>query len=67
MPIDTPVGEFVFTQLQKVIFGPGKVDALGKDLERRKLNRAVVVTGKTLGKSKLLDRVTAALGKASTW
>jgi alcohol dehydrogenase len=62
MPIDTPVGEFVFTQLQKVIFGPGKVDALGKDLERRKLNRAVVVTGKTLGKSKLLDRVTAALG-----
>jgi alcohol dehydrogenase len=60
--MNAPVGEFVFTELEKVIFGPGKVDALGKDLERRKLQRAVVVTGKTLGKSRLLDQVTTAMG-----
>jgi alcohol dehydrogenase len=60
--MNAPVGEFHFTHLEKVIFGPGKVDALGKELERRDLKRAVVVTGKTLGKSKLLDRVTAAIG-----
>jgi maleylacetate reductase len=60
--MNAPVGEFVFTELEKVIFGPGKVDTLGKELERRKLKRAVVVTGKTLGKSRLLDQVTAAMG-----
>ena len=62
MEVSAPVGEFSFTKLERVIFGPGKVEALGKELERRKLGRAVVVTGKTLGKSKLLDRVTAAMG-----
>ena len=62
MSVNAPVGEFSFTRLEKVIFGPGRIDALGKELERRKLDRAVIVTGKTLGKSKLLDRVTAALG-----
>src|SRR5579863_9907437 len=62
MSANAPVGEFSFTKLEKVIFGPGKIDALGRELERRKLKRAVVVTGKTLGKSKLLDRVTAAMG-----
>lgn len=60
--MSAPVGEFFFTQLEKVIFGPGKIEALGKDLERRGLKRAVIVTGKTLGKSKLLDRVTGAMG-----
>ena len=48
--MSAPVGEFFFTQLEKVIFGPGKIEALGKDLERRGLKRAVIVTGKTLGK-----------------
>ena len=62
MNVSAPVGEFSFTKLERVIFGPGKVEALGKELERRKLGHAVVVTGKTLGKSKLLDRVTAAMG-----
>src|ERR1700686_5219224 len=64
LQMSAPVGEFFFTQLEKVIFGPGKIDALGKDLERRGLKRAVVVTGKTLGKSKLLDQVTAAIGSS---
>src|SRR5277367_1247469 len=60
--MSAPVGEFFFTQLEKVIFGPGKIEVLGKELERRGLQHAVVVTGKTLGKSSLLDRVTAAMG-----
>jgi alcohol dehydrogenase len=61
--VDTPVGEFNFTRLERVIFGPGKVEALGRELDRRGLKRAVVVTGKTLGRSKLLDKVTSALGE----
>jgi len=60
--VEAPVGEFNFTRLERVIFGPGKVEALGRELERRGLKRAVVVTGKTLGRSKLLDKVTGALG-----
>jgi len=60
--VEAPNGEFNFTRLERVIFGPGKVDALGRELERRGLKRAVVVTGKTLGKSKLLDKVTESLG-----
>jgi len=60
--LEAPFGEFNFTRLERVIFGPGKVRALGPDLERRGLKRAVVVTGKTLGGSKLLDRVTEAMG-----
>ncbi len=60
--MDAPSGEFNFTRLERVIFGPGKIEALGKELEKRGLSRAVVVTGKTLGGSKLLDKVTGALG-----
>jgi alcohol dehydrogenase class IV len=60
--VEAPVGEFNFTRLERVIFGPGKVEMLGKELDRRNLKRAVVVTGKTLGRSKLLDKVTSALG-----
>ena len=55
-------GEFNFTRLEKVAFGPGNAASLGHELERRKLNRALIVTGKTLGRSKLLDKVTAAAG-----
>jgi alcohol dehydrogenase len=60
--LDAPTGEFNFTRLERVIFGPGKVDSLGRELERRGLNKAVIVTGKSLGRSKLLDKVTQALG-----
>jgi alcohol dehydrogenase class IV len=60
--VNAPVGEFSLTRLERVISGPGKVEALGGELERRKLSRAVVVTGKTLGASALLARVTGALG-----
>jgi alcohol dehydrogenase len=60
--VEAPNGEFNFTQLERVIFGPGKVAALSNEFDRRGLKRAVVVTGKTLGGSPLLDKVTSALG-----
>ena len=42
--------------------GPGKVAALGEELHRRGLKRAIVVTGKTLGSSPLFAKVTGAAG-----
>ena len=60
--MDAPDGQFNFTRLERVIFGPGKVATLANELERRGLKRALVVTGKTLGASRLLDQVTGALG-----
>jgi alcohol dehydrogenase len=60
--MDSLTGEFNFTRLEKVAFGPGKAAGLGHELERRGLKRALVVTGKTLGRSKLLDKVTGAAG-----
>ena len=60
--MEAPNGEFNFTRLERVIFGPGKVASLANELDRRGLKRALVVTGKTLGGSPLLDKVTSALG-----
>ena len=54
--------EFNLSKLERVISGPGKVADLGNELERRGLQRAIVVTGKTLGASKLLNNVTQAAG-----
>ena len=48
-------------------FGPGKVASLANELDRRGLKRALVVTGKTLGGSALLDKVTSALGPRCCW
>jgi alcohol dehydrogenase len=56
-----PNGEFSFTRLEKVVFGPGKVAELGEELARRGSRRAVVVTGKSLGSSPLIERVTQAM------
>ncbi len=60
--MEASTGEFFFTRLEKVIFGPGKTAEVGRELERRGLKRVLIVTGKTLGGSKLLDKVTSALG-----
>ena len=60
--MEPATGEFSFTRLEKVIFGPGKAAGLGAELERRGLSRALIVTGKTLGASRLLGRVTQAAG-----
>lgn len=60
--MQAPEGEFRLTKLENVFYGPGKVTALGRELDRRGLKRALVITGKTLGQSPLLDRVKRALG-----
>src|SRR4029450_4319945 len=60
MPTDSR--EFNLSGLERVVSGPGSVERLPHELERRGLERAVVVTGRTLGASALLDRVTAPLG-----
>lgn len=60
--MEAPGGEYRFTRLESVIFGPGKVAALGHELDRRNLKRALVLTGKTLGRSQTLEKVKDALG-----
>lgn len=60
--MDPLSGEYPLTQLERVVFGAGCIARLGDELDRLGAVRAVVVTGRTLGASPLLDRVTAALG-----
>src|ERR1700678_2698189 len=62
--MDKATGEYNFTRLETVAFGAGKIEALGRELSRRGAKRALIVTGKTLGKSKLLDKVKSAAGDA---
>ncbi|MGA8767264.1 MAG: iron-containing alcohol dehydrogenase [Candidatus Acidiferrales bacterium] len=57
-----PNVDFTLSRLERVISGPGKIATLGEELERRGLKRAIVVTGKTLGGSPVLEKVTGALG-----
>ena len=54
--------EFQFPRLERVVSGVGTVTTLAAELDRRHLTRAVVVTGRTLGASPLLDRITRPLG-----
>jgi len=61
-PMKAPNAEFTLSKLERVISGPGKVATLGEELERRGLQRAIVVTGKSLGNSLLLAQVTGAIG-----
>ena len=60
--MDAPNFEFHMSRLEVVIAGPGKIATLGAELDRRGLKRALVVTGKTLGASPLLEKVTGAMG-----
>src|SRR5579862_9820683 len=62
--MDKTAGEYYFTRLETVIFGVGKVESLGRELSRRGSKRTLIVTGKTLGRSKLLDKVKTAAGPA---
>ena len=56
------VGEFSLSRLERVISGPGTVDALAAELDRRGCGRALVITGRTLSRSALVARVTRGLG-----
>ena len=60
--MEAPNVDFTLSRLERVISGPGKITELGEELERRGLKRGIVVTGKSLGSSKLLEKVTGALG-----
>jgi alcohol dehydrogenase class IV len=60
--MDAPNVDFTLSKLERVISGPGKIATLSDELERRALKRAIVVTGKSLGSSPLLEKVTGALG-----
>jgi alcohol dehydrogenase len=62
--MNNTVGEYYFTRLETVVFGVGKIETLGRELSRRGAKRALIVTGKTLGRSKLLDKVKNAAGSA---
>jgi len=55
-------GEYTFTRLERVVFGPDSVSALGRELQRRGCKRALIITGHTLSRSRLLDKVKQALG-----
>jgi alcohol dehydrogenase len=55
-------GEFNLSRLERVIYGPGKIAALGEELERRGLKRAVVVTTEVVAKLPILQQVTGAMG-----
>jgi alcohol dehydrogenase len=56
-------GELGFTRLEKVVFGPGRVSRLGEELERRRIERALLVTTRSLGRSGLLGKVSGAAGR----
>src|SRR5208282_4623634 len=62
--MERTTGEYHFTRLETVVFGAGKVETLGRELSRRGAKRALIVTGNTLGRSKLLDKVKSAAGSA---
>lgn len=59
---EAPNGEFNLTRLERVIYGQGKVAALKEEMERRKLERAVVATTDIVAKLPILQQVTGALG-----
>jgi hypothetical protein len=44
MPLESPVGEFNLSRLERVIYGPGKIAVLKDEMERRDLHRGLVVT-----------------------
>jgi len=60
--MEAPVGEVKSKPPGTRDFRAGKIEALANELDRGNLKRAIVVTGKTLGKSPLLAKVTGALG-----
>jgi alcohol dehydrogenase len=54
--------QFSLTRLEKVISGPGAIDAIGTELDRRAAARVVVITGASLARSSLIMRVKDAVG-----
>ena len=59
---EAPVGEFNLSRLERVIYGPGKIAALKEEMEKRKLQRALVVTTSIVAELPVMKDVTEALG-----
>jgi alcohol dehydrogenase len=54
-------GQFTLPRLERVIAGPGTLDALPAELDLYACRRVVLVTGATLGKSSLVERLSELL------
>jgi alcohol dehydrogenase len=54
--------DFQFARLERVTSGVNVIDSIPAEIDRRRLSRVVVVTGRTLGASPLLKRITDPLG-----
>ncbi|HTW38225.1 MAG TPA: iron-containing alcohol dehydrogenase [Steroidobacteraceae bacterium] len=54
--------QFMLTRLEKVISGAGSIERVGAELERRGVQRVLLVTSASLGRSRLLEPVRRALG-----
>jgi maleylacetate reductase len=54
--------EFQFPRLERVVSGVDIINSLVAEIDRRRLTRVAVVTGRTLGASALLNRITEPLG-----
>jgi len=54
--------DFQFPRLERVVSGVDIIDSLAEEIDRRRLTRVVVVTGRTLGVSALVKRITDPLG-----
>jgi len=54
--------EFQFPRLERVVSGVNIINSLVEEIDRRRLTRIVIVTGRTLGASELLKRITEPLG-----
>jgi maleylacetate reductase len=65
MRFEAPEGEFNLSRLERVIYGPGKIASLKDEMERRKLERALVVTTDVVAALPILQQVTGALGSRS--
>lgn len=65
----TVAGQFDFLPVDKVIFGPGKVQTLPSELERLEANRVLLLTTPSVSRTPLLARIVPLLGDrcAAVW
>lgn len=55
-------GQFTLPRLERVISGPGTHERLSAELDRSGCSRVVIVTGRTIGRLPLLERIVGHLG-----
>src|SRR5262245_2342128 len=63
LDMDRLTGVLRLSRLETVISGPGQIRALGAEAAARNLSKVLVVTGRTLGASPLIDKVSGSLGE----